>query len=117
MIRFESGINVPTLAVADRKKIVSPKTKGRTIGVYCAVRLPSGDYLPQITNLVPESRAEIAGWKIGDVITAVDGDPVRTVSELMIANNQGGSLKTFTLRRGEKIIQSKIDYQESSPSR
>ena len=51
-----------------------------------------------INQVMPNSAAQKAGLKAGDIITAVDGDPIRSFSELRAKVATLGAGKTLTLQ-------------------
>ncbi len=59
-----------------------------------------------IANVVPNSPAEQAGLKVGDVIRAVDGKPIKTGDELVsiISGTKPGAKVTLTVQRAGKEI-------------
>lgn len=82
----------------------------RMLGVFFDDKLPSGDALPRVTRIVTGGLADKAGWRRGDLIVAVDSEKLRTASDVIIANQQGGKRKTFTLQRGEETVTSVIEF-------
>lgn len=85
-------------------------TSSRTMGVLCDQRLPNGDVLPRITRIVAGSLAAKAGWKVGDLILAVDEAQVRTLTDVVVMTQQGSRTKTYTLQRGEEIMKSTVTF-------
>jgi hypothetical protein len=83
---------------------------GRTMGIHCDQRLPSGDMLPLITAITKDGLAEKAGWNVGDLILSVDEVKVRTLTDVVVATQQGSKSKTYTLQRGEEIIKSTLTF-------
>lgn len=107
MIGIHKGVNVnlpPGKQVAQR---------GRRLGIYCTSQLPSGDYSPIIASIEQDSLAAAAGWLAGDMVVAVDGAPVGTVTEMILATDKGGPSKVYTLRRGERVFESRIQFSGS----
>ena len=60
---------------------------------------------PRVSGLSPRSAADEAGLKIGDVITAIDGDPIFAFEQVITAVNaiDGGSLDLTVWRAGETL--------------
>jgi len=85
-------------------------TNSRTMGVLCDERLPNGDALPRISRIVAGSLAEGSGWKVGDLILAVDDIEVRTLTDVVVLTQQGSSTKTYTLQRSEEVIKSTVTF-------
>jgi len=56
----------------------------------------------EIREVAPESIAAFSGFRVGDVITAIDGSPVKTPMELQAAfsNRAPGARVTVTYLRG-----------------
>lgn len=63
-----------------------------------------------ITNLYRNSPAVAAGLQVGDVITAIDGEHVRSPEDLnsIINDRKVGDVVTFTVLRSEGIMQIKM---------
>ena len=60
---------------------------------------------PRVSGLSPRSAADEAGLKIGDVITAIDGNPIFAFEQVVTAVNaiDGGSLDLTIWRAGETL--------------
>lgn len=58
---------------------------------------------PEVTSIWPRSPAAEAGWQAGDLITAVDGEPVESQTQLRmrVAPHYAGDAVSVTLQRGE----------------
>jgi serine protease Do len=63
-----------------------------------------------ITNLYRNSPAIAAGFQIGDVITGIDGEHVRSLDEMnsILADRKVGDVVTFTVLRSEGKMQIKM---------
>lgn len=107
MVRFVAGVNVPALPQAATSGTPSSI---RMVGVAFGNRLPNGDFLLEVTIVQPGSLAEKAGWRVGDLVLAVDGRPVANSSEFVTANQQGEPIKKYSLRRGEQLIETEISF-------
>src|SRR6478736_30280 len=52
------------------------------------------------------SAAAAAGFQVGDVVTAIDGKPIGSFSDMQrIVSTHGGDKLAFTIKRGDSIIQ------------
>ncbi|MFZ5831733.1 MAG: trypsin-like peptidase domain-containing protein [Planctomycetota bacterium] len=60
----------------------------------------------KIEKVVPDSPAEQAGLKEGDVVTHVNGKPVETTAALVAAirENRPGDIVRLNVRRGERVL-------------
>jgi serine protease Do len=114
---YDSGIAfaVPLdhiLATLDRW-IADGDLKRGLLGVGMADGSPHSTP-PTITAIWPHSPAADANWEVGDVVVAVDGQPVETQMQLRFQVNPryAGDALQVTVRRGEgdaaKEIESKI---------
>ena len=60
---------------------------------------------PLVARIVPESPAAEAGFEQGDLITAINGRPVRYFSEVQsFAALSAGEAATFTVERGGELV-------------
>jgi hypothetical protein len=66
----------------------------------------------KITSVEKGSKAEQAGWKKGDQVVAVDGKDVDKVWAAYRAMQKGGPVKTVTLLRGGKRIETQVDFSD-----
>jgi Do/DeqQ family serine protease len=57
-----------------------------------------------ILNVLPNTPAAAAGLRAGDIVTALDGDPVRTAGQLqhLVEQSQVGQNVELTIRRGDR---------------
>jgi S1-C subfamily serine protease len=67
-----------------------------------------------IATVAKGDLADSAGWRPGDLITAVDGVAIGTMTELGLAVDRGDRTKVFTLRRGERTFESTVEFQDPS---
>ena len=88
--------------LVDRRELRAPTP--RRMGVYL-----SGT---EITGVSPDSRADRAGWKKGDVVQSIDGEAVEGRRELTRQLQRGGPLKTVVLKRGEELVETTLDYTD-----
>jgi S1-C subfamily serine protease len=60
----------------------------------------------EVTMLEPKSPASLAGLQSGDIVTAIDGQPVNSADELRtrIADMGGSTTVTLTVRRGTESL-------------
>lgn len=56
------------------------------------------------------SKAAAAGWREGDEIVSLDGTPLNGRRELQRGLQAGAPKKTITLRRGEELIETVLDW-------
>jgi Do/DeqQ family serine protease len=70
-----------------------------------------------ISGVTPGGPADHAGIKIGDIITAIDGQPTNDPNELRnrIASSAPGTPVTLTLQRSGKELQVKATLDELTP--
>jgi len=84
-----------------------------TIGVQATTRAPSQDNPrpgAEITRVVPDGPAEEAGLRRGDVVVAIDGEPVGSDKELRSMVLSKGTAADLTVRveRGARTIDLKV---------
>jgi hypothetical protein len=65
----------------------------------------------RVDAIVPGGRAEMAGWRVGDVVVAVDGEPVSRLVEIASKTEAGGVSKTYTIARGAASFESTIEFK------
>ena len=71
--------------------------------IYGALDTPASDQA-MITHVAPESPAMSAGLLPGDIITAVDGQKIEDIEQLIdIVAEQSGTPITLTIARGETV--------------
>jgi hypothetical protein len=87
-----------------------PLPKTRLIGISCGSRLPSGEFSSKITMITPGGSAQAEGWLPGDTIVAIDGVPVSTLRDVLIATDQGDASKLYSVRRDEKVFESRVNF-------
>ena len=65
---------------------------------------------PKITAVWPNSPASMAGWKAGDLITAIDGREIHTQAQLRfsIVPRYAGDTLDVTIRRDEEDIETEV---------
>ena len=63
-----------------------------------------------IVRVLPDTPAEAAGLRLGDVITAIDGQAISEAGELQSVVDSSGLNKTlqFTVKRGDRTLKLKI---------
>ena len=60
---------------------------------------------PKVDQIAPDSAAQAAGFKVGDLVLAIDGAPVETFSDMQrIVSTSAGQPLTFLIRRGDREI-------------
>lgn len=65
-----------------------------------------------VQAVLPDGRANAAGWKEGDVLLTVDGVEVANREQIVRAINQGGPRKTIRLQRGEEKLETVLDWSD-----
>ncbi len=88
--------------LVDRREMRAPRP--RRMGVFL-----SGT---EVTGVSPDSRADAAGWRKGDVVLTVDGAEVGSRRELTRALQEGGPRKEIVLQRGEDRVETVLDYSD-----
>jgi len=94
--RARLGVTMGTID----EKIAEEMKLSRTSGVY-------------ISEVLKGSAAEKAGIKAKDIVTAIDGSPINTASELQVKVNSfhPGDKARFTVDRGGKEIDLDVTFQ------
>jgi C-terminal processing protease CtpA/Prc len=71
--------------------------------------------LYRIESVEPSSPASEAGLKPGDIVTAIDAQPIENVSsnEFEHIFKQHGKQLTLTIKRGDELIQKRITLRRS----
>ncbi|MCH2114762.1 MAG: PDZ domain-containing protein [Pirellulales bacterium] len=66
--------------------------------------------LPEIASVWVASPAAKAGWRAGDLITEIDGEPIATQAQLrfQIMPRYAGDSVVVSLRRGEQLLETSI---------
>lgn len=60
---------------------------------------------PRVDEIVPDGAAAKAGFKVGDVIVAIEGQPIETFSDMQrIVNASADRELTFDIKRGEALL-------------
>src|SRR6478736_1064190 len=60
----------------------------------------------RVDKIEASSAAERAGFQVGDVVTAIDGNAIGSFSDMQrIVSVRGGDKLAFTIKRGDSIIQ------------
>lgn len=75
---------------------------------------PAGGFGARVERVMPDTPAEKAGLRAGDVIVAVDNDPVtpgRSLADL-IARYRPGDKVTLTVRRGNETLELRVRLGE-----
>lgn len=103
-----NAMNLDPAGAASSPNAADSKT--RTMGIVCERKLPNGSYLPRISQVVPGSLADKSGWQVGDLITAIDGVSVSSLTEVVLTTQRGSRKKIYTLQRGEDLIESIIAF-------
>jgi hypothetical protein len=73
----------------------------------------------RVAHVFESGRAEAAGWQDGDVVVSVDGELVGSQAEISEALQRGGPRKIVRVRRGERTLETVLDYSAdaSEPER
>src|SRR5919202_3712680 len=60
---------------------------------------------PKVDQIAPDSAAQAAGFKVGDLVLAIDGAPIETFSDMQrIVSTSAEQPLTFLIRRGDREI-------------
>jgi regulator of sigma E protease len=71
--------------------------------IYGAIGIPASDQA-MVTQISPDSPAMVVGLLPGDIITAVDGQPIEDIDQLIeVVAEQAGTPITLTIARGDQI--------------
>ena len=111
MVAAIAAYNVANLPEKlDRTDLIDPDAgrgrRGRGGGRRMGVNLEG----TEITSVREGGKAAAAGWMEGDVILAIDGVTVASLSSISQELQKGGPKKTIQLKRGEETIESVLDY-------
>jgi len=112
------GFAIPVNLASDamRQLIASGHVQHGSLGVQAQTLTPQIARMLQttlqqgavVTEVVPQSAGDEAGIKPGDVITAIDGRPVRSRADVFtaMAKHRPGDIVTFAIRRagGSKVV-------------
>ncbi|MHB8877440.1 MAG: carboxypeptidase regulatory-like domain-containing protein, partial [Myxococcaceae bacterium] len=104
--RASSKVTLAVGEVRDVGELVLTKQKSRPGSIGAMFEMNGG--LVRIAWVTPESPAERAGLRQGDVVLAIDGTPVKSTTDAATrAQGAPGSTASFTIRRGtqEKTVQ------------
>ncbi len=79
--------------------------------------LPSGKTTPQVRFVMPDSPAQEAGLRIGDVLVAINGEPIETTEQAgkVIRANPGKPLDFTFRRKGETFSVTIVPRLEEEP--
>ncbi|MCB9915899.1 MAG: M20/M25/M40 family metallo-hydrolase [Planctomycetes bacterium] len=91
--------------LVDRTRLRRPEP--RRMGVYLA-----REDSRVVENVVPGGLAEGAGWRVGDVIVAIDGMEVQDSKQIAAELQKGGPQKRVVLERGAERVESVLDYTD-----
>jgi uncharacterized iron-regulated protein len=81
---------------------------GKRLGVLLE-KNPDGMGL-RVRQVVPESRAEKAGFLAGDLIVAADGEPVNDMSDLHRRFQSPQDAVAFTVHREGRVLEIRVDF-------
>ena len=75
--------------------------------------LPKGLY---VMDVAPGSDAEAQGIRVGDIVTAINGEGVRQTSDVaaIISQYDVGTIMTFTIYRDGETLQVDVTLMETS---
>jgi regulator of sigma E protease len=60
---------------------------------------------PRVDEIVPDGAAAKAGFQVGDVIVAIDGQPIETFSDMQrVVNASADRVLAFDVKRGEALL-------------
>lgn len=99
---WQSGADNAIVAIIDCEMIgKGPKPFDTFLGLVGTDRKSKDKSQPVVTQLMPESPAEKAGVKVGDVLTEVDGKAVKKFDELLdvLREKKIGQKLSFTVTR------------------
>ena len=76
------------------------------MGLFSIVGAPEVEITSRVQSVLPQAPADKAGIQAGDVITQVNGQPVRTIKDMAdIIHAKEGTPVQVTLKRGPQILQ------------
>jgi S1-C subfamily serine protease len=123
---FELTLAAPS-AGAVQPRPAAPQARGGFLGVMLQELSPdlksklgvTVDKGALIADVVPNSPAAKADLKEGDVITALDGNPVESAQALREAIQRSGAGKkvSFKVARGDKMMDMTAHLEEMTPDR
>jgi len=109
---YDSGIGF-AVPLAGLEEVLERLKRGEVIragriGVQVATGGKGGGV--RVREVVPESGAADAGLRKGDVILALDGQPLRDVTHLrqLVGRHVAGDTVTLTVRRGEETLEVRV---------
>ncbi len=113
LVRDEAGVLWQTTAVRAAEPpylgveiVALPRQTPNPTTASATATAPLVTQLPNVSGIVPGSPAEAADMRVGDVITAVDGQAILNGEELLsqMAAKAPGETVTLMLRRGEETL-------------
>ncbi|WP_218933113.1 M28 family peptidase [Roseimaritima multifibrata] len=77
----------------------------RQLTVHLGIRMQNGDNFVRIAEVAPSSPAERAGLRSGDIVTQMDGKPIKHSDEILAAlrNKNPADLMTVAVKRGADV--------------
>jgi S1-C subfamily serine protease len=105
------GFALPSAVIRDMLDGIVQNAKPLPEAGWFGFNLPKGSDSTEVIEIYVDSPADHAGMQIGDIVIAVDDEPIRTNSELrrMAEQLSAGQKVRIDLRRGEKTLQLQLE--------
>jgi serine protease Do len=102
--------------VASETREIKGATKAKSKRGVLGVQLAGAGNQPRIDRVVEDSAADDAGLHVGDMITKVDGQPMKSVEELIrtIGSHAPGKKVKLLVRRGGRYLDFEVTLGKPS---